>query len=153
MIKNSRTLVLILLMPLLLGCHEEVKNYSWYMLHPQELQQEIMACQENGGLGKNASQCEIVMRAADKMTDIVNRQQEEPEKFGQSVLGAQQRLQQLNNTLINAHKMVDDLKSKNASSAELQSAQASLDKAEKDYAEQLQQVNVMLAVLGMSSPG
>src|SRR5437868_15290459 len=91
--KYSRILAFVFITLMLSACHEPAKNESWYLLHPQVLQKDILACQAE--TIKDNSQCEMITRAAVKMSEIVNQQQAEPEKFGQSIMSAQQTLQKL----------------------------------------------------------
>jgi len=123
MIKSIRTLAWVLSMLFLFGCDQETKDYSWYMLHPLALKEEVTTCQTNALSGKNVSQCKMIMQAAYDMTEIVNEQQREPEQFGQRVMDEEYRLQR-----------------------------AQENKDEKVYREQLQRVNVLMAVLSLSSP-
>lgn len=148
-----RFLTLVLFFPLLMGCKEK-QSYSYYMRHPLELKQEITECQASFVKTKDqAAKCEIVMYAAVNMAALINQQQENPEKFGQRILEAEENYSKLKAAVNQASKVLDELKNKNAAPADLRAAQDDLYKAKKACADQLQEINVFLAVVGLGSPG
>ena len=141
--------MVILLVPFLLACTEAEKNDDYYMQHPLELKQAIMACQGSFVQGVKAAHCDMMMRAAVNMEAIVNQQQEDPERFGQRILHAEETLAQLKLAMIEAGKKAED---SHLSPAESKRAQDDLDNAKKAYDKQYQEVKVLLAVLGMGGP-
>lgn len=148
----SRIFILILLPLLLIGCKEK-QSYSYYMRHPLELKKEITECQSILEKTKDqAAKCEIVMYAAMNITALINTQQQDPEKFGQHILDAQENYAKLRLTERQMRTGLDKLKNKNVSPAELRSAQDDFYKAKKASADQLQEIKVMLAVVGLGSP-
>jgi outer membrane murein-binding lipoprotein Lpp len=161
---------------LLLGCKEK-QTYSYYMNHPQALQQAITECESNfqrinqrikvqadktraqaemhdqaDKTKDQAEKCEVVAYAAVNMAALINQLQSDPEKFGQSVLAAQENYAKLAAKATEAGRLVEDLKNKQASPAELRAAQDDWYKAKKACAQQGQEIKNLLAVLGMSSP-
>lgn len=153
MTKISRYAALVLITFSLFGCKER-QSYTYYMRHPLVLKQEVTECQSSFEKTKDqAAKCEIVMYAALNMTALINQQQQDPEKFGQRILDAQENYIKLKEAVIQASQVVDDLKSKNTSPADLRSAQDDLYKAKKACADQLQEIRVFLAVVGLGSPG
>jgi len=147
-----RIFILIVLPLLLIGCKEK-QSYSYYMRHPLELKGEITECQSILEKTKEqAAKCEIIMYAAMNITALVNLQQQDPEKFGQRILEAQENYAKLKLTERQARNSLDELKNKNAPPAELRTAQDDFYKAKKASADQLQEVKVMLAVVGLGSP-
>jgi len=152
MTKASRTFALFLLAPALFACSNEERNYAWYMQHPLELRQEITKCQSRFSQNNSQTKCEMIMHAALNMTAIVNQQQTQPEKFGQRVLDAEERLGQLKLLVISAQQAVTELKNKNASPAELKVAVDDVEKAKKACNNQREEIRILLAVLGMGSP-
>lgn len=147
-----RFFILVLFSILLIGCNEK-QSYSYYMRHPLELKQEITECQSILEKTKEqAAKCEMVMYAAMNITALINQQQQDPEKFGQRILDAQENFAKLKQAEEQARGILDGLKIKNASPTELRMAQDDLYKAKKASADQLQEVKVMLAVVGLGSP-
>jgi len=148
----SRIFILIVLPLLLIGCKEK-QSYSYYMRHPLELKNEITECQSILEKTKEqAAKCEIIMYAAMNITALVNQQQQDPEKFGQRILEAQENYAKFKLTEKQARTGLDELKNKNASPAELRTAQDDFYKAKKASVDQLQEIKVMLAVVGLGSP-
>jgi len=139
---------------LLLGCGQEEKNHDYYMLHPLELKQEAQNCHPDIlEMPQSTAKCKMLVRAMFRMTGIVAEQQTDPEAFGQRVMDAESRLGMLEINVISAREELDHLRSKNVSPAELKLAEDNLSKAKKASDHQQQEIRVLLAVIGMNSPG
>lgn len=135
----------ILLALVLSGCENKEKNFDWYMQHPLVLKEDIGKCMAQAGREKNAAACDIVMRAGVSMTALVNQEQEDPEKFGQRVLDAEEALAVLHEQVVQAEAAVRDMKDA--------AAQKSLNKAIKAYRDQERQIKIYWAVISLTSPG
>src|SRR5436190_1273493 len=128
--------LLSLLSSLLLTSCKEKQTYSYYMCHPQQLQQAITECQSSFQKTKEqAEQCEAVGYAAVNMNTLVNQLQADPEKFGQRVLDAQENYAKLTAKADEATKAVEGLQNNHASPTELRTAQDDLYKAKKACAD------------------
>lgn len=145
--------VLVMLLPIALaGCQEKMTS-TYLMQHPDELKQAITDCQAmNEKTKEQASQCETVMYAAANMLSIVNEQQENPEKFGQRIMETEGTYVKATDELREDQRALADLQAKKVSPAELTAAEDKMEKAKKAVDEKRDEVKVMLAVLGLSSP-
>lgn len=130
-----------------MGCHQEEKNYDYYMRHPYELRDEVKKCE-----GTRNTKCEMLSRAMENMSEIVVKQQDNPEQFGQLVMDAEFRLMRLKVDVINAKQKIQDLSEKNANAEEIKSAEEKLTAAKKACKDQRQEISMYLAVIGLSSP-
>lgn len=73
----------------LVGCQEKV-TASYLMRHPLALKKEVLLCQKEGD--KTQSQldhCANVMSAAQKLSQYMDEEQQDPEKFGEKMLRLQ----------------------------------------------------------------
>ena len=137
---------------MLVGCQEKV-NYTYLMEHPAFLKDEVMRCESSGGkVSSDAPSCDLVMRAANDFTNLINEQQEDPEKFGQRILDAESTYVKAKINLKEEKKSLSLLKDKKGESAEQKIAQEKLEKAEKDYQEKRTDVKILLAVVSLNSP-
>jgi LAS superfamily LD-carboxypeptidase LdcB len=137
---------------LLTGCKEK-QSYTYYLQHPLVLKQAVSDCQSSNAKTKEQEeQCDIVMSAANKILELINEQQSHPEEFGQRILDEQRQHAKLKEQAVKAKAVLASLKQKPASSVELRAAQDDLYKARKACYEQAQQIKILLAVLGLSSP-
>lgn len=151
--KNAKYLISVLLLVSLSGCKER-QTYSYLMRHPMVLKQEITECQASIEKTKDqATKCETVMSAGMNMSNIISQQQQDPEKFGQKILDAQENYIKLKEVLAATTKILEDLKSKNAAPEDIKTAQDDVYKAKKACSDQLQEIKVLLAVVGLGSPG
>ncbi len=76
----------------LAGCkpREEGDLYTYFMLHPLILKQEVALCKEkNLGEKMLSTRCEVVRRAGEQMSNLIEDQQRNPQEFGQRILSAQ----------------------------------------------------------------
>jgi hypothetical protein len=144
---------LLVLFPFVLaGCEEKI-TYSYLMHHPGELQKAILACQSSSDrMLEQERQCEVVMAAGNNMFAVVTEQQADPEKFGQRIMDAELAYAEANDELQKAIQILSDLQNKKASSLDLASAKEKVDQAKKAVEEKQEELNIMLAVLSLSSP-
>lgn len=74
------------------ACSEPERGdlYTYLMLHPAVLKSEVLDCQNVVDATQPLTpHCEIVLRATDQMLAMIEKQQKNPEKFGQEILRAQ----------------------------------------------------------------
>lgn len=136
----------------LTGCKDKISD-TYLKEHPAFLIQEVDRCQAmQSKTEAQSAQCDIIMNAAVSLKPIVDEQQSEPEKFGQRVLDAEMAYAKMKVDLNAASQAVQSLRAKNASSVEIQTAQAKLDEMKKQTADKRQELRVLLAVVGLSSP-
>ena len=136
----------------LVGCDQK-HTYSYYVEHPAVLKKAMTACEAKANkTAEEVTHCELVMRAANNIMQLLNAQQTNPELFGQQVLDAQATEVQLKLAVDQAQLSLNKLQQDHASSSEISAAEGKLLNAKKDYQEQRQQVKVYMAVLGMGSP-
>lgn len=136
----------------LMGCKKELTS-SYLLQHPQVLKQEVTHCQLMGQkTAEQEARCRIVMDAAVDLTMMLNKQQEDPEKFGQQLLDTEIACIKLKNEWQKGEQHIASLKAKQASVAELKAAQTDLDKVREQYHQQHEDIKNMLAIIGLSSP-
>jgi hypothetical protein len=58
--------------------------YTYFMLHPSVLKKEIAACNKQNLLV--TPRCQVVMRAAEQIVELIDQQQRDPQAFGQHIL-------------------------------------------------------------------
>jgi hypothetical protein len=123
---------------MLTGCQEK-KNYGYWMQHPAQIQRELERCHAT-----EAPQCAEVRRAASDFTALLREQQMDPEKFGQKVLTAEYQLAQLKHEWQQA-KAVYRVERNSDTLQKMESAQ-------KAYWGKKEEVRILLAVIGVTSP-
>lgn len=137
---------------LLTGC-ESKKTVVYFMQHPMELKQQIERCEANQNQSSDeAIICRTAIYAGSSLTALINEQQANPEAFGQRILDAQNRYMQLKADYDKAHERLSALKAKNGTDVDLRNAKDDLFKARQACQEQKENIDIMLAVLGLSSP-
>lgn len=139
----------------LMGCQEQQLTYSYLMQHPDIVKEKVEQCESQSFAEKSQeqiAQCKIVMNAATNLMSIMSTQQQDPEQFGQKILDAEMASAKAKQELIDAQKKLDAFKGKEAPSAELKAANEKLQQAHKNFQEKHDEVSVLLAVIGMSSP-
>lgn len=150
----KKTFIGILAVGCLAGCNEKL-TYAYLMQHPDVLKAEIQRCESlsiNQRTSENSAQCKIVANAANDMLIFISAQQQDPQEFGQKILDLQMAFAKSAQQLADAEQAVAALKTKNASSPELQTANEKLTQVQNTYENQRQQINAMLAVVGLNSP-
>lgn len=144
--------LMVLVTLVLTGCEEKI-TYSYLMQHPNELKKAILDCQRNGAnTEEQARQCEMVMYAANNMLSIITEQQADPEKFGQRIMETQLAFVKANDQLQQATQTLTALQTKKASATDLAKAEDNVATAKKTVEAKQKEIDVMLAVLSMSSP-
>jgi predicted RNase H-like nuclease (RuvC/YqgF family) len=133
----------------LVACDQEY-TYFYYMEHPFVLKKAVANCEANEEKTEAQDmQCEVVMKAADNITKLIEEQQINPEAFGQHVLEMQIKQMELKAEVDEAQSR---LQKEQASTTEKTEAQMRLNELQKDYQDQMQQIRISMAVLGLGSP-
>ena len=107
MSKFSRIVFVIASLLSVTACSEPERGdlYTYLMLHPAALKNEVIDCQNVIDATKPPTpHCEIVLRATDQMLAMIEKQQKYPEKFGQEILRAQMDFAK-SNTQVNQDKV------------------------------------------------
>lgn len=137
---------------LLTGC-ESKKTVVYFMQHPDELKQVVDRCEANQNQTQDeAATCHTAVYAASSLMTLIKDQQENPEGFGQRILDAQNRYMQLKAEYNKTHQRLSELNASHASDAAIRNAKDDLFKARQACQEQKENIDIMLAVLGLSSP-
>lgn len=78
------------------ACRERSESsdlYTYLLLNPDNLKNEMAACQDAASFARQTSpRCITVIKAADQMMALLEEQQKYPEKFGQKILTAQMNM-------------------------------------------------------------
>jgi DNA repair ATPase RecN len=117
----------ILFSGLLIGCHQ-LPARSYLLQHPDELAAELSRCQKNSSF--NESYCDMVKQSSLAWATFEVAQSGDPERFGQLILEAQERLDKLG-AIVEKYR----------------ADPGRLHEAQKAYQEQLQKVESLLAVV------
>lgn len=135
----------------LAACTEKNRSDEWYMQHPMALKNAVIACQ-SAAAPKNQEQCDKLYTLATQMQDIITDQQTHPEDFGQRLIDEEIAGVKLHEAVKQAESSLQTLQQKNAAADEIKSAQEVLSQAKDACKAQKQKINIMLAVIALSSP-
>jgi hypothetical protein len=83
---------------------------------------------------------------------VEQEQQQDPEKFGLHILKNQMKMAEAKNILNQAQSKLEKQQNLNLPLAEIEKIQADLQKAKQNYQEAKLNTDIMLAVVGLSSP-
>jgi hypothetical protein len=145
----ERIMLMVILALVLTGCKGKM-SYSYLLNNPAVFQEEVNRCQLNRDTSKEASaRCEKVLFAAANVQSLMDDMMQDPEKFGQKILDEEEACV---NTKQALHQAEQALNQQQASPEAKQVAQDALSKAEKNYHDQHEKVQLLLAVVGMGSP-
>jgi hypothetical protein len=140
------------LVVVLSGC-EEKKTYLYYMQHPLVLEKAAQACQTDQKTSSQENDCQIVFHAASKIMSLLQEQQADPEKFGERIMDNQMIYANKYQAVLQAQQTFNQVKKNHAKTTALRTAEDDLYKAKKALFNQREEVAVLLAVVGLSSPG
>jgi phage-related tail protein len=115
---------------LLAGCKQQPVDYEYLMTHPHYLEQALNTCETSV---KPGDECDVVKRAADDFTALVNEYSSSQEDFGRRVLAAETQLGQTES----------DLKAADVSHQTV---------LKQSYQDQKQKLQVLLAVIAAINP-
>lgn len=127
--------ILLLSLFFLVACHQQL-SHKYLLQHPVELAREAERCYSSRH--PDEAYCLMVKRTEEDFIGLANVRQANPEQFGQQILTSQRRLVELQMALQKAH-------------AKFSPGAAELVAAQLAYDEQLEKVNVLLAVIRATS--
>jgi hypothetical protein len=131
-------------------------SFSYLVRHPSALKKEIIYCRPDHLLSSQDNEkikyCQMVMVAAERLLSVLTEQQENPEKFGEKLLNLQTTLHQTKHAFDVAEKDLMTLQKQHASSTAISEGKERRDRLKKRYDEQKEEIQVMLAVIGINSP-
>jgi hypothetical protein len=138
---------------ILTACQQTPHTVAYLMRHPVTLEKDLRFCMSDSSKSDlQANYCNIVLEAQEKIRDYLEAQQIDPEKFGQRIMDTEVAYTALKAEFIGTKRQFELLKTQNVSQAELQPLQDKLILTEKRYREKQQELKVLLAVIGLSSP-
>lgn len=139
----------------LAGCHGETVNHTsqYLMLHPTELKNEMVRCQEIIQSGGHADDyCQLVSKTMENFFAILVEQQRQPEKFGQRILAAQEAYGLALTQAELAKQTLEQEAAAQASDDTLKASQAAYQQALANAADAKATVDALLVIVGESSP-
>ncbi len=128
---NLKIILMICLLLAVTGCQQK-DTYDYLMLHPKELKKEFVNCQT-----LQSAKCEMVMRAADDFSSLLEDENNDPEAVGQKIIQTQQQL---------------DLLLKNYEQAKQSGDKDKIQLADNEYQNQVKKLNILYAVVATRSP-
>ena len=150
--QGSQIFVLIFFILLATGCKEKL-TYSYLLTHPAILKDAITDCKDSDTPSPEmTTHCEMVLTAAENIASIITEQQADYEKFGQRILQTEIAYGKAKESIQTARQQLALLKRDRAAQDVIQAAQVALDKAKQACEAKQQEVQVLLAVVGMNSP-
>lgn len=152
--KSSMKVVSLIVFSLMLSGCKNKNSLTYLMQHPHYVQEEIKKCQPGERLSQDkAHYCELVLYAAANLTSLINEMEDDPQAFGARILREQMEFAKTKAALDEVQANIALLKSQSIAPADLQKAQEQLASIKKSYHEQKRQITVLLAVVGVMSPG
>ncbi|EKD69991.1 MAG: hypothetical protein ACD_46C00682G0003 [uncultured bacterium] len=129
---------------LLSSCQENI-SYSYLMQHPLIAQEELEKCKAaEHQTAEDIERCKIILDATENINSILAEQQADAEKFGQRILELQNEVTKLKTSI---QALQQQLKAQQTTSLQTQ-----LNQLQKTYTEKQENLNIMLAIVGMNSP-
>lgn len=136
----------------LIACQKPLPSRHYLLTHPHALKDNVIYCQNSSEKTQGeVKQCEVVLEAAASFMALFEEQQSSPEQFGQKIMQTEFQVTEALQKKLNAKH---DLKSALDSSDESKIAAAKLNYSEaaKDYDERKTRLQILLAVVSLSSP-
>ena len=98
------------------------------------------------------AQCEVVRSALVRLSPYIVQSQEDPEKFGQSIMEKETAYKQVKNNLYQAEKELEKLKQQSAAEMIMNRAISNRDNLRNQLAKQKEEIKIMLGIIGLNSP-
>lgn len=121
----------------LISCHQQL-THQYLLQHSDELAHEFYRCKKANQ--PNQEYCDMVQRTEEDFVGLANVRQANPEQFGQQILSAEQQLLVLTTALEKARR-------------DFPKGSSQLVAAEHAYEDQLEKVNILLAVVRATTFG
>ncbi len=137
---------------ILSGCQDK-SDYAYLMRHPDALEKAVMGCEANMlKATQQNSHCKMVNYAANHFTMLLFEQQQDPQTFGRKILDAEYVCVKAKNELTTIQASIRSLKKNSGVSVELAGLQIKLNQAKENYFQKAEEVEILLAVVGLSRP-
>ncbi len=134
------------------GCDKE-NTYDYLIEHPLKLNQEFTDCQIDATKSPARNEyCQMVAKAANTVSDIIEQEQQDSLQFGQHLLEKEMACAKSKEDLRQAQQTLDVLKQKNAAAADIATAEQNLNALNQQYTKQHDEIKQILAVLGLNRP-
>ena len=146
-----RWLIAFLLFFYLTACHAEL-SYDYLMQHPDRLKKEAEKCEIDEKNDVKRPSCAVVMDAANDFTVLLKAQQKDPEQFGQYIMDAETAYVKAKEERLTSQQSLEALQTKRASKEEITDAKEKLKRAKVWQQETKRRMNILLAVVGVTSP-
>lgn len=151
--KFSHIVVVSVLVLLVSACKSENHTYQYLVTHPRVLEKEFNRCQTLlQKTQEQEDQCKIVSNAVQMVTDTISSQRHDPEKFGLRILVAEIALNDYKGKLTHAEEKLTALKEKASSESAIKKAQEEVQGLTQAYNDKRDEVKMLLAIMGMSTP-
>lgn len=140
---------------LTVSCHRERHDYTAADLsrHPAILKSELDYCQVHPATSLGSeTYCRNVQQVADQVLPLISQSQENPEAFGEQILTAQMTLSKTQAAIKQAEQNLTNLQAQHAAAEVVQAAQDKIATAQADAMKLHDQVQMMLAVVGLNNP-
>lgn len=143
------------LIVLLTGCEPAAKQQTpiYYLRHPLLLKTEMVNCQEKLQQGELATPyCDMIAKTTEQYFAMVVQQQRQPEAFGMQVLSTESSYGNAREVAQTAKQHLETLVKQGATPADITDAQTAYQAALTTENEWKEKMDILLAVLGESSP-
>lgn len=144
-----RSMFLISVINILFGCSSS-HDYNYLVQHPAVLSTELARCRAQ--ITDALPRCQVILNAAQYVGDIENDMQRDPQRFGEKILLLQTHLADLH-TKIGALEQKLQSTSSSLHEQQRKDVTVQLTDAKKAYVEQRLELKVMLAIVGLNTPG
>lgn len=118
-------------------------THDYLLAHPSVLQKEMMSCQNS----TNYSYCNMVNQVGNQYSILANARHDDPEQFGKQILQSEYNMIAAQQAYLDALKNLENIKTKQASQADINAAQDTVNKNQEIYLDKKQIVNNLLAVV------
>jgi hypothetical protein len=134
---------------LVMGCQQDEHTLNYLLQHPLVLEKEFTRCQALKEVNPaQEEQCALVTKAVNQVSIVANQQRYEPEKFGLRILTAQMEINTYTTELVDAKKELVNLKDEKKAKRQ----QIKIDDLQMKMVAKQDEVKMMLAVMGLSTP-
>lgn len=137
---------------LLAGCQQSF-TAQYLLEHPEALKSEVERCEMTVSMSDSMTKhCEIVVKAAGQFMTLLNHQQFEPEQFGETVLLSEMKVSDLKEQYLQNKKKRRGSVFKNMSADEKIKFKHEYEAIRNNYHHQLNELKILLAVIGVNTP-
>lgn len=139
----------------LVGCQSQPESPSshYLMTHPSVLKNKAAACEQQSQAGEMPNpDCPMIVKSMDAYFALLLDQQREPEQFGRRILTAQEAYGLALAKVVAAEQALNAKTAAHASEADLKASQQAYQAAMAAADEAKANIDVLLVVVGESSP-